>query len=155
MQHPKKGLDDGLKQSLEIRKATEADTAALAKLMGELGYPATTEQMGRRFSEINGEANYVTLVAEVQEAVVGMAGAFSGLAFESDDRYVRIIALVVTEEFRNMRVGKALVKGVEAWALERDITKIAVNTGKRRIDSHFFYEKEGFEGSGVGYYKLL
>lgn len=142
-------------RSLVIRRATGDDVADLGELMGELGYPATTEQMADRLEEINREANYLTLIAEMDGEVIGMAGAFAGLAFESDEKYVRIIALVVKKAFRNRKAGKYLVEGIEAWATDQGIKKIAVNTGNRRVESHSFYERNGFEGSGTGYYKRL
>ncbi|WP_157964503.1 GNAT family N-acetyltransferase [Exiguobacterium flavidum] len=142
-------------RSFVIRRATGDDAAELGELMGELGYPATTEQMTGRLEAINRESNYLTLIAEMDDEVIGMAGAFAGLAFESDEKYVRIIALVVKKAFRNRKAGKCLVEGIEDWATDQGIKKIAVNTGNRRGESHSFYERNGFEGSGIGYYKRL
>ena len=37
---------------MDIREATENDSKELAALMGQLGYPTTTENMKKRFSQI-------------------------------------------------------------------------------------------------------
>ncbi|WP_137791875.1 GNAT family N-acetyltransferase [Bacillus sp. E(2018)] len=140
---------------MEIRKAIEEDFAELATLMGELGYPTTDEQMKQRFKEIHNDINYHTLVVEEDGILLGMIGMFKGLAYEKDERYVRIISLVVRKEFRNQKIGKLLVEHAELWAKEQGVLKLAVNTGKRRVDSHHFYKARGFDDTGAGFYKTI
>lgn len=47
-----------------LRQAVREDVDQLAVLMGELGYPTTTEEMDARFSKINSNSFYQTQVAE-------------------------------------------------------------------------------------------
>ncbi|MGA4722164.1 GNAT family N-acetyltransferase [Fictibacillus nanhaiensis] len=140
---------------MEIRKAIEEDFAELAVLMGELGYPTTDEQMEKRFKEIHNDSNYHTIVVEEKGILLGMIGMFKGLAYEKDESYVRIISLVVKQEFRNKKIGKLLVDHAEQWAKEQGVLKLAVNTGKRRVDSHHFYKARGFDDTGAGFYKTI
>jgi GNAT superfamily N-acetyltransferase len=123
--------------------------------MGELGYPTTEQQMAKRFMTIQQDSNYHTFVAVEDQEIVGMIGCFKGLSYEKDESYIRIIALVVKSSRRKNGVGALLVNHVQEWAYQHDIKKIAVNTGNRRVVSHEFYKKIGFEGTGTGYYKSL
>ncbi|MFC0189467.1 GNAT family N-acetyltransferase [Fictibacillus aquaticus] len=138
-----------------IREAQKGDIPELAVLMGDLGYPTEEEQMKNRFEKINHDPNYHTLVADEDGVLLGMVGMFRGYAYEKDELYVRIIALVVKEEHRNKRIGKQLINSAEEWAQKQGINKLAVNTGKRRVDSHHFYRSKGFEDTGAGFYKTL
>ena len=140
---------------VRIRTAEHRDIAVLAELMGELGYPTTEEQMAKRFTTIQQDSNYHTFVAVDDQEIVGMIGCFKGLSYEKDESYLRIIALVVKSSRRKTGVGALLVNHVQEWAYQHDIKKIAVNTGNRRVESHEFYKKMGFEGTGTGYYKSL
>ncbi|WP_214815705.1 GNAT family N-acetyltransferase [Exiguobacterium sp. s59] len=140
---------------VRIRTAEHRDIAVLAELMGELGYPTTEEQMATRFMNILKDSNYHTFVAVDGQEIVGMIGCFRGLSYEKDEPYLRIIALVVKSFRRKNGVGATLVNHVQEWAYQHDIKKIAVNTGNRRVESHEFYKKMGFEGTGTGYYKSL
>lgn len=137
------------------RKAMEDDFAELPVLMGELVYPTPNEQMKKRFKEIHNDSNYYTIVVEENGLLLGMIGMFKGLAYEKDERYVRIISLVVRKEFRNKKIGKLLVDHAEQWAKMQGVLKLAVNTGKRRGDSHHFYKARGFDDTGAGFYKTI
>ena len=47
-----------------VREAGRDDFENLAHLVTELGYPSSTEDMGRRFEEISADPSYATLGAE-------------------------------------------------------------------------------------------
>jgi len=53
------------------------------------------------------------------------------------------------------KIGKLLVDHAEQWAKKQGIIKLAVNTGKRRVDSHHFYRGRGFDDTGAGFYKSI
>ena len=59
-----------------VREAEERDLEVLAKLMTELGYPTSVEEMNRRFEEISAAPSYDTLVAEQGGKVLGMVCGF-------------------------------------------------------------------------------
>lgn len=140
---------------IQIRIAENRDIAVMAELMGELGYPTTEKQMETRFTTIQQDSNYLTFVAEKNQKIVGMIGCFRGLSYEKDESYIRIVALVVSSPHRKHGVGALLVNHIQEWAYQHEIMRIAVNTGNRRLDSHEFYKKIGFEGTGTGYYKSI
>lgn len=50
--------------TLIVREASREDITRLARLLTELGYSSSTENMGRRFEEISADPSYSTPVTE-------------------------------------------------------------------------------------------
>lgn len=140
-----------------IRKATQKDICQLAGLMGELGYPTTTDEMDLRFSKISSNSLYNTLVAEKDGVIIGMIGLILGFHYEKNENYVRIVALVVISQYRKQGIGEMLIEKAEEWARERGANRLVLNSGNRsdRDDAHQFYVRRGFEGRATGFYKTL
>ncbi|MFC4023667.1 GNAT family N-acetyltransferase [Oceanobacillus longus] len=115
-----------------IRKAEENDVPHLARLMGELGYPTTIEEMEARFSNINASPFYHTFVAEVNGIVAGMIGMIWSHHYEKNDDYVRIVAFVVDSNYRKQGVGKKLLLETEVWAKEKRDSKACFEQWKPR-----------------------
>ncbi|MFC0090035.1 hypothetical protein ACFFJI_03925 [Allobacillus sp. GCM10007491] len=65
-----------------IREAKQEDVADLARLMGELGYPTTKDEMQNRFEKINSDSSYNTQVIEADGNIVGMIGMILGYHYE-------------------------------------------------------------------------
>jgi len=61
-------------KSIKIRQAETSDTAELARLMVDLGYPTMPEQMKLRLEKISRDTGYQTFVAEQENKLVGMIG---------------------------------------------------------------------------------
>lgn len=140
-----------------IRKATESDIRQMAQLMGELGYPTTTEEMKKRFTKINSSNLYNTELAVTNGEIVGMIGMILGYHYEKNENYVRIVALVVKSESRKQGIGKKLIESAEKWARSQGANRLVLNSGNRseRDDAHKFYTNRGFEAKATGYYKTL
>ncbi len=56
---------------LMVREASREDLEDLARLMTELGYPSSTEDMSQRFEEISTDPSHCVLVAEQRGLVLG------------------------------------------------------------------------------------
>lgn len=140
-----------------IREAKQEDVADLARLMGELGYPTTKDEMQNRFEKINSDPSYNTQVIEADGNIVGMIGMILGYHYEKNDNYIRIVAMVVDSKFRKQGFGGKLIEKAEEWAREKGASKIVLNSGNRneRTDAHLFYERKGFEGKATGFYKEI
>jgi len=140
-----------------IRKAVQEDVSQLSVLMGELGYPTTTDEMEHRFSKINSNSLYNTQVAEKDGVIVGMIGMLLGFHYEKNENYVRIVALVVDSKYRKQGFGEKLIEKAEEWAKKKGANRIVLNSGNRseRNDAHHFYIRRGFEGKATGFYKGL
>ena len=140
-----------------IREADKNDTEPLAKMITELGYPTTAEEMSERMAGILPSRNYKTLLAETPEGIIGMAGAMVSFFYERNGQYVRLLALVTKKEYRARGVGKALTKAIENWALNQGAVAVILNCGNRkeREAAHSFYSKLGYIAKSTGYSKEL
>lgn len=140
-----------------IRDATKDDAVALANLMNELGYPTSLEEMEIRFKNIYDHPDYKTLVACANNQIVGMAGVVQNYFFEQNGKYVRIVAFVISNSYRNKGIGKQLLQAVEVWAKKTGATSIFLNCGNRdeRKHAHKFYQDNGYQIKSSGYVKRL
>ena len=139
-----------MEKHMKIRPASKADIPQLAGLMEQLGYPTTTEEMESRYTSIEEDSHYHTLVAELDGKVAGMAGLCKGLFYEYNGFYVRIVAFVVDSHYRRRGIGEKLLLETERWA-------IGLNSGNRseRLAAHRFYAKMGYEQKSTGFSKAL
>src|SRR5438128_278313 len=125
---------------ITIRPAEKSDAAALADLMGELGYPTRTSDMEMRLETIFREPHYRTFVALIDGSACGMIGTCCIHSHEHNNVGGRILALVVSEKQRGRGIGRALVEAAENDFIGRNIRRIAVNTNLIRDKAHVFYE---------------
>jgi GNAT superfamily N-acetyltransferase len=123
----------------------------------QLGYPTSVEQMRIRFSNIQSNPSYHTLVAEYDGKVVGMVGLCIGVFYELDGSYVRIVAFVVDSNYRGKGIGKNLIQEAESWARRQGAIGIGINSGNRveRLIAHKFYMNMGYEEKSIGFAKNL
>jgi GNAT superfamily N-acetyltransferase len=141
-----------------IKNATQVDILSLALLMYDLGYPATEIEMQTRFDHISGHEDYRMLVAVTENnEVAGMIGLIKNYYFEHNGLYIRVGAMVVGKDFRNMGIGKKLMMEAENWAAEIGANSILLNSGNReeRKAAHVFYQKIGYEIQSSGFVKYL
>ncbi len=127
---------------LNIRKATAADATAIAKLSGQLGYPADAAAMTERLGRILPRNDHVVFVAETTE-IVGWTHAGQHEILEAGT-LCEIWGLVVANGQRGQGVGRRLIEAVEDWARQRGLTDVSVRSNVIRPESHPFYERIGF-----------
>jgi GNAT superfamily N-acetyltransferase len=137
-----------------IREATARDADAVARLLGELGYPATTAAVEARLERLAIVGDSV-LVAEVDGEVAGLAHLQVTPAIQHDRPVAKIGALVVDASQRRSGIGRALVEAVEEDAQARNCVLLFVTTAERRDDAHAFYEGLGLERTGRRYGRTL
>jgi N-acetylglutamate synthase-like GNAT family acetyltransferase len=75
-----------------IRPAKENDAPALAKLMTQLGYQTSADEMRERLRSIFRHRNFTTFVAVEEDEVCGMIGLSASVGYEHDDPTGRIMA---------------------------------------------------------------
>lgn len=137
-----------------IRAAREDDAGDLAGLMTQLDYPSTEAEMRIRLRRALAHPEYAAWVA-VAGRVVGFAGACTGFSFVKTETYGRVLALVVDEGARGMGMGTALLAEAERWMDRRGAESVLVNSSSYRIAAHRFYERLGYEITGVRLIKSL
>jgi len=140
-----------------IRDSVVSDVAELTLLINELGYYTLESEMKERYEIISTNPDYKTIVAVIGTEVVGMAGLCKGMFYEKNGMYMRILAFVVKQTWRNHGVGKILLVASEKWAIEQGLNMILLNSGNRdeRNDAHAFYKEMGYTVKSSGYVKQL
>lgn len=129
----------------QIRGARPADHARMAELAGQLGYPATGEDIARRLRGMENSAEHAVFVAELAGGeIAGWIGVFLYRAVEIDPR-AEISGLVVDERFRSQGVGLELLERAEQWAREKGCTAAGLRSNVIRSRAHAFYERNGYE----------
>ncbi|HEC23917.1 MAG TPA: GNAT family N-acetyltransferase [Chloroflexi bacterium] len=129
-----------------IRPAREGDAPAITRLCGQLGYPASLEEVQRRLHRVIQEAGtHIVCVAEMPgQGVVGWVHAFVCDSLLVDT-YVEIGGLIVDREYRRHGLGRRLMEAAEEWALRRGCGQIRLRSNVIREGAHRFYERLGYE----------
>lgn len=124
-------------------------------LLGHLGYPAEAADVVGRIQRIGTFEGAVAFVAVVDDAVVGVVTGHMFAALHSTPPAAWITALSIHNEHQRSGAGRALVERVEQWARERGAATIAVTSALHRDGAHAFYERLGWERTGVRLGKKL
>jgi len=142
---------------MKVREFRTEDTPQLVHLMSQLGYPTSLEKLESRMANIYSQPSYHTLVAVLNNKVVGMAGLCHNLFYEYDSCYVRIVAFIVDIDHRRKGIGEKLIHEAEKWAIKLGATHIMLNSGNReeRKAAHKFYLNMGYANKSTGFFKSL
>jgi GNAT superfamily N-acetyltransferase len=139
----------------DLRDYADGDAAALARLMTELGYPTSAEQMSERMTRIKSRSDFATFVADDDGEVVGMIGVCVRPSYEHNLSNGQITALVVARQARGRGIGRLLVSKAQAWLAGEGARRIIVNSGTARADAHAFYIRLGYGETGRRFVKQL
>src|SRR5580704_15339435 len=100
-------------KGLKIRRAKTTDAAQLAVLAGQLGYPATAEQMRARLRKIHPASQNAVFVADsAKDGVIGWLHVSREALLECDVR-AEVNGLVVAEGQRSLGAGAQLLAAAE------------------------------------------
>jgi N-acetylglutamate synthase-like GNAT family acetyltransferase len=132
--------------SIIIREACLSDSAAIADLMGQLGYPTTAEIMSDRIKLYQQDRLHKALVAELEGVVIGCVALAISERFHRVGRTMRIMGLIVDAEHRRQGAGKLLMESAEKFAQENNCDVIELTSGMHRdaLGSHDFYKRLGY-----------
>ena len=129
-----------------IRTASAEDAGVIARLCGQLGYPATGEQIRHRMREILGRDDHAVVVSERGSTLVGWAHVSVRHLVESNP-CAEICGFVVEEAHRGQGVGTELLQAIEDWARSQGRDTIRVRSNTLSEDAHRFYEGRGYRCS--------
>jgi len=127
-----------------IRLATAADTEDIARLAGQLGYPATAEETIQRLQEVYRHSEHAVFIAEADGKLAGWMHVFVRPSLTTPSS-AEIAGLVVDEHSRSHGVGQALIAQAERWALEQGCRMVTLRSNVKRLRAHEFYERLGYE----------
>ena len=130
--------------TVEIRQMRAEDTASVAALTTQLGYPATEDAIRRRYDLIKDRWDARLFVAQhAGNIIVGWIHVQATYLLECDAR-AEIWGLVVSETARGTGVGRRLVEAAEEWALMRGLDVIVLRSNYLRTEAQGFYEHLGY-----------
>jgi GNAT superfamily N-acetyltransferase len=136
--------------TVSIRAATPDDAERLATLLTDEGYPAGPSDLAARIARFSSGGSRV-LVAEAADVVIGFIAFHVLPRFETDERFIRIIALVVDPGERERGIARLLLADVERIAVEEGIGFLEVTAGHHRPEARQLFESLGYD-AGVTVY---
>ena len=132
-------------EELKIRRAKSADAPQIAVLSGQLGYPATAEQIRKRLRGIKPPSQHAVFVANsAKDGVIGWVHVSRQPLLESEVR-AEVNGLVVAEGQRSLGAGARLLAAAEEWARRHGCKEMSVRSNVIRERAHKFYERNGYE----------
>jgi len=140
---------------VSIRNACIEDLEEVVKLDLDLGYQVTPEGIRAVLIHHIENPDYYLLLAEEQNEVMGMVSFNIKYYLHREKPVLYIGSMVVKEKFRSLGIGRRLMEEVERTAGKRGCNSIQLNSNKRRIRAHQFYERLGFVEVSLKYEKVL
>ena len=135
---------DASKQTGNVRLVRPRDAGRMAELAGEMGYPATREEMVARVERLGGDPLKVAYVAEDDDGtVVGWVEARRRDLLLSEGS-AEIVGLVVAADTRGRGWGRQLIETVAAWACDHGCHRLRIRTNIRREEARAIYTHLGF-----------
>jgi GNAT superfamily N-acetyltransferase len=129
--------------SIIYRKAIEADTKSLGKLLKELGYDVDGHTLSQRTKAIRDHGG-VVIGTSIDGLVIGCVNTLIDIRL-SEGITGEIVSLVVSSAYRGMGIGKGLVFHAESWLKSKGCNTIRVRANSVRKEAHQFYLKMDFE----------
>lgn len=130
---------------MQIRNMTVDDTAVVADLLTQMGYPETLDFLAAKIAKMNRNAQEKLMVVEEEEQVVAFISlhCIPQLAVRGD--FMRISYFAVDERVRSKGIGKQVEDYVTALARQMGCDRIELHSHSRREKAHAFYLRQGYE----------
>ena len=136
--------------AVTVRPATADDAERFATLLTEEGYPAGATDLAARIARYSTDESRV-LTAEASGEVIGFVAFHILPRFETDERFARIVALVVDPGVRARGIGRQLMTEAERVAKEADVSFLEVTAGHHRPEARKLFESLGYDPGLAAY----
>jgi GNAT superfamily N-acetyltransferase len=143
---------------MKIRKLKEDDLVSLARLYKQFwGEPSSLEKMRTTFQRLEKNPNYIFLVAEQQNHLVGTVMGIICEELYGDCRPFMVVEDVIVDKHRQrLGIGSSLMREMERCAVEHNCNYIIFVTESERRDAHRFYASLGYKSDAYkGFKKRL
>lgn len=143
----------GAGTEVAIRPATRGDLPALVRLLAMLFSieadfrPDAARQRRGLLCMLADPAGRVVLVAGRDGAVVGMVTGQLVVSTAEGGPAALVEDMVVAPEQRRQGIGAALLRALEAWALERGARRLQLLADRHNAPALRFYERAGWRGT--------
>jgi ribosomal protein S18 acetylase RimI-like enzyme len=136
--------------AVTVREATADDAERFAALLTDEGYPAGATDLGARIDRFSTHDSKV-LAAVAGGDVVGFVAFHILPRFEVDERFGRIVALVVDPGVRERGIGRLLMNEAERAAIAAGASFMEVTAGHHRPDARRLFESLGYDANLAAY----
>lgn len=136
--------------AVTVRPATADDAERFASLLTDEGYPAGASDLAARIERFTTDDSGV-LAAEASGEVIGFIAFHVMPRFETDERFARIVALVVDPGVRARGIGRQLMAEAERMAVEHGAAFLEVTAGHHRPEARKLFESLGYDASLAAY----
>jgi len=133
-----------IEPQVTVREVRIEDAKAVAQLSGELGYPASPEEMAGRIRNQSAQPGHAIFVACQDAAVVAWIDVRITYHLQTE-KSAEIGGLVVSSRVRSLGIGGTLLARAEQWAHERGLRRMVVRSQIVRERAHRFYLERGYE----------
>ena len=136
---------------ITLRAAAIDDAERLATLLTDEGYPAGPSDLAARIERFSTPDARV-IVAEAGGEVARLRRLPRRVPrFETDERFIRIIAVVVDPLERERGVAHRLLADVERVAREEGVSFLEVTAGHHRPEARQLFESLGYDAGVTAY----
>ena len=136
--------------TVTVRAATPADAERFATLLADEGYPGGPSDLASRIERFSTDESFV-VAAEAAGEVIGFIAFHVMPRFETDERFARIIALVVDPGVRERGIGRQLMAEAERVALAAGASFLEVTAGHHRPEARKLFESMGYDAGLAAY----
>ena len=136
--------------AVTIRPAAPADAERFAALLTDEGYPAGASDLEARIGRFSTPDSRV-LAAEAAGEVIGFIAFHLIPRFETDERFARIVALVVDPGVRARGIGHRLMLEAETVARDEGAVFLEVTAGHHRPEARKLFESVGYDAGLAAY----
>ncbi len=153
------------KTNLIFRKAQLADLPQIIEMLVDDFLGKSREEFlnplpdfyVKAFEEINQSSENFLLVVDTKEksVVATMQMTFTPNLVRQGSKRLTIEAIRVHKDFRNQKIGEAMMNFAISEAKKRGCKIAQFTTDKERSDAHRFYEKLGFQATHLGFKKII
>lgn len=142
-----------MKEGLTLRKAIKEDWGILYAMLCDLENHVLNKDDFQRAFNINLTSEAIIyLIAEWEGRPIGMASCHIQWLLHHAGRVAEIQEMYVEAGFRSQGIGSNLVAGLVEFAVANEALHMEVTTNRIRLDTHRFYEREGFVNT---HFKLI
>ncbi len=143
---------------MEIRKLIDDDLVSLAVLYQQFwGEVSSPEKIRTTFQRLKRNPNYILLVADQQNNLVGsVMGIICEELYGDCKPFMVVEDVIVDKRQRRLGIASSLMKELERCASENNCNYIIFVTESERTEAHRFYESIGYKSDAYkGFKKLL
>jgi GNAT superfamily N-acetyltransferase len=133
-----------MKADITVRDAVPSDSALVAHLIQQLGYPNPVDIIAARMRSVTENGNGRVLVADDNGRVIAVATLYHIRTIHRPGDICRITAFVVDENVRGGGIGRQLVAAIEQHARDAGCARVEVTSAGQRTGAHAFYLSLGY-----------